>query len=197
MPYNLLLLPWLRSCFCCPRVSQRREEHGSGLGNEAQGKPATGTDRAGRRTMGAHTVFRCNIWAGLLPVQPSTRGFDDGCGSTVLLDRGKSTQRAMFLALLTDPQSILSMIYVLSHCLLSRKLCSAGLRRPAKTKLDSACSHLPRLLMLLWIVATAMDLIVASRRPTCLPDSRSTDSWSSGLGCRMHRAIAGLSVLAL
>jgi hypothetical protein len=101
------------------------------------------------------------------------------------------------LATLTILQSILSLVYVLSHCLLSRGFRSAGLRRPAKTRLNSACSNLLRLLMLLVVVATAMDLVVASREPTCLPESRSVGLWASGISCRMHRTIAALSVLAL
>ena len=98
---------------------------------------------------------------------------------------------------LTCVKSIMSLIYVFAHCLLSRRFCSAGLRRPAKTRLDSACSNLPRLLMLLWMVATAMDLIVASRRPICLPSIFSAGYWASGMSCRMHRAISACSLLAL
>jgi hypothetical protein len=98
---------------------------------------------------------------------------------------------------LTCVKSIMSLIYVFAHCLLSRRFCSAGLRRPAKTRLDSACSNLPRLLMLLWMVATAMDLIVASRKPICLPVNISAGYWASGISCRMHRAISACSLLAL
>ena len=110
---------------------------------------------------------------------------------------GVRSYRPRSFTVLTKLQAILSLIYVLFHCLLSRRFRSAGMRRPAKTRLDSACSNLPRLLMLLWIVATAMDLIVASRRPTCLPGPRHGDFWQAGMSCRMHRSIAALSVLAL
>ena len=146
--------------------------------------------------MVAYSILDYCCRAGPLPLQPSGCGFDHVSRSFVFLDECKILQSPSHAS--TNLQkSIMSLIYVFAHCLLSRRFRSAGLRRPAKTRLDSACSNLPRLLMLLWIVATAMDLIVASRRPICLPQDISTGYWTSGISCRMHRAISACSLLAL
>src|SRR5271156_4855712 len=71
-----------------------------------------------------------------------------------------------WLKSLTVLESTGSLLNISLHCILSRQIRLASLQR-RRTRLDSACSLLPRFLIVLWIATTAVGLILAAREPIC------------------------------
>jgi hypothetical protein len=94
-------------------------------------------------------------------------------------------------------KSQLTLIFVLVHSLLARCHRLDILYNCPRTKLSSLCRFLPRILVMLWMIAAAVGLIVAARQPKCMPGRVLQDSWQFGLTCQLHRATVGMSAAAL
>lgn len=91
----------------------------------------------------------------------------------------------------------MSLFYLSLHSLLARKHRLAGLYPPPRSFLHATCRDTLRVMMLVWIAASASGLIVAARQPECLPGLSHHDFWKFGVSCKLHRATVGIAVSAM
>jgi hypothetical protein len=94
-------------------------------------------------------------------------------------------------------KSQLSIIFILIHSLLARCHRLDIMYNCPRTNLSTLCRFLPRILIILWMIAAAVGMIVAARQPKCMPGIVLQDSWQFGLSCQLHRATVGMSAAAL
>jgi hypothetical protein len=94
-------------------------------------------------------------------------------------------------------QALLSIIHSVLHSFLAHRYQWTSSCRVPLTKLSSFCSHMPRFMVLSWMVTSAAGLIVAARQPKCPPGYVMQYFWKMGESCRLHRTQVGLTVLAL
>ena len=94
-------------------------------------------------------------------------------------------------------QSIFSVIYISLHLYLAHRFCLGRPRAQKRTYFESISRFLPRLLIVIWIAASANGLIVAARQPRCMSATASHDLWQAGLSCTLHRSATGMAVGAL
>ena len=99
--------------------------------------------------------------------------------------------------LLTLDQSLVSVVYIILHLGLAHRLRRSGHANGRSMKLESCLLHIPRLLIVLWMAASAAGLVVAARQPTCYAATVAESSWQAGLACELHRSATGIAVCAL
>ncbi|KAF7507598.1 hypothetical protein GJ744_010268 [Endocarpon pusillum] len=92
--------------------------------------------------------------------------------------------------------SQLSLLFLLVHSLLARRQRLAIVYNHFRSSLGFICRFLPRLLIMLWMIAAAVGIIVAARQPKCLPGHVMQPFWQIGLSCQLHRANVGIAVVA-
>src|SRR4051794_24504849 len=97
-------------------------------------------------------------------------------------------------------QSSTSIIYVLSHNLVSFRLLrgeSTGLPKGLKFKQPRyLAGRLTGLVCLLWLASAGWGLTMAARRPVCLAFDKGA-SWDAGSPCVLERTGTALSVILL
>ncbi|QKX61200.1 uncharacterized protein TRUGW13939_08347 [Talaromyces rugulosus] len=92
--------------------------------------------------------------------------------------------------------SFLSVPFVILHTILSwqyRKIPSLNIPRNA---LHIACSHLPRVMIVMWLSAAVAGLVIVSKQASCVTADLSHSFWQAGTGCQIHRGLVIISILA-
>ncbi|KAH8702216.1 hypothetical protein BGW36DRAFT_289394 [Talaromyces proteolyticus] len=92
--------------------------------------------------------------------------------------------------------SFLSVPFVVLHTLLSwqyRKIPGSNLSRNA---LHIACSHLPRIMIVMWLSASVAGLVTVSKQAGCLSLSESQQFWKAGVSCQIHRSLVVIDMLS-
>ncbi|CRG87321.1 hypothetical protein PISL3812_04338 [Talaromyces islandicus] len=93
--------------------------------------------------------------------------------------------------------SFLTVPFVILHTILSwqyRKI--PGLNIP-RNALHIACSHLPRVMIVMWLAAAVAGLVIVSKQASCLTADLSHSFWQAGTGCQIHRGLVIISILSL
>ncbi|OKL64007.1 hypothetical protein UA08_00352 [Talaromyces atroroseus] len=92
--------------------------------------------------------------------------------------------------------SFLSVPFVVIHTILSWQYRRVpGLNMP-RNALHMACSHLPRIMVAMWLAASVAGLVLVSKQVTCVPVSQAQQFWKAGMSCQIHRGTVILSILA-
>ncbi|KAF5015096.1 hypothetical protein F66182_13689, partial [Fusarium sp. NRRL 66182] len=92
--------------------------------------------------------------------------------------------------------AFLSVPFVVIHTILSWQYRRApGLNMP-RNALHMACSHLPRVMVAMWLAASVAGLVVVSKQPTCVASTATQQYWKAGLSCQIHRGTVILETLA-
>lgn len=73
---------------------------------------------------------------------------------------------------------------------------SSGTTIP-RTPIHIVCSHLPRLMVVIWLATTVTGLVVISKQPTCDASQLTRSFWRSGTSCVLHRVAVIVAILAL
>jgi hypothetical protein len=71
-----------------------------------------------------------------------------------------------------------------------------GLNIP-RNALHIACSHLPRVMIVMWLAAAVAGLVIVSKQASCLTADLSHSFWKAGTGCQIHRGLVIISILSL
>jgi hypothetical protein len=66
-----------------------------------------------------------------------------------------------------------------------------------RNALHMACSHLPRIMVAMWLAASVAGLVVVSKQVMCVSTSEAHEFWKAGVSCQIHRGTVILSILAL
>ncbi|EED18019.1 hypothetical protein TSTA_117910 [Talaromyces stipitatus ATCC 10500] len=92
--------------------------------------------------------------------------------------------------------SFLSVPFVVIHTILSWQYRRApGLNMP-RNALHMACSHLPRIMVAMWLAASVAGLFVVSKQAVCVASTTTQKYWKAGLSCQIHRGTVILEILA-
>ncbi|THC95584.1 hypothetical protein EYZ11_004956 [Aspergillus tanneri] len=104
---------------------------------------------------------------------------------------------SLILALIA---SFLTVPLVVLHSILAwqyNRVCGFGSQ---KAILNTACTYLLRLTIIVWLAASVAGLVVVSQKVSCLPDTTDINNnnsfWKVGVSCALHRAVVIVSVLA-
>jgi hypothetical protein len=71
-----------------------------------------------------------------------------------------------------------------------------GLNIP-RNALHIACSHLPRVMIVMWLSAAVAGLVIVSKQASCVTADLSNSFWQAGTGCQIHRSLVIISILTL
>lgn len=66
-----------------------------------------------------------------------------------------------------------------------------------RNALHMACSHLPRIMVAMWLAASVAGLVIVSKQASCLVSTATQQYWKAGLSCQIHRATVVLEIVAL
>ncbi|KKA21797.1 hypothetical protein T310_4142 [Rasamsonia emersonii CBS 393.64] len=92
--------------------------------------------------------------------------------------------------------SFLSVPFVVFHSILSwqyKKM--RGFNIP-RTPLHTACSYLPRIMIVVWLASSVAGLVVVSKQATCHSRLGTHHLWQAGISCSLHRVAIVIAVLA-
>lgn len=93
-------------------------------------------------------------------------------------------------------KSASSFIYLILQCINVRHTTH---RRWHRSWLSSACVHLPRVLIVLWIIATTFGLVIVFRHSLCQNGETVQDAaaWQAGVGCWIFKVVVSLDAVLL
>ncbi|EEA24293.1 hypothetical protein TMatcc_007378 [Talaromyces marneffei ATCC 18224] len=92
--------------------------------------------------------------------------------------------------------SFLSVPFVVVHTILSWQFRRAPELNMPRNVLHMAFSHLPRIMVAMWLAASAAGLVVVSKQATCEAATVTQQYWKGGLSCQIHRGTVILEILA-
>ncbi|GAM36181.1 hypothetical protein TCE0_018r05072 [Talaromyces pinophilus] len=92
--------------------------------------------------------------------------------------------------------SFLSVPFVVIHTILSWQYRQAPRLNMPRNALHMACSHLPRVMVAMWLAASVASLVVVSKKATCAASTTTQQYWKAGLSCQIHRGTVILEILA-
>jgi hypothetical protein len=129
----------------------------------------------------------------------STSRWNDDTESNIRLGRSKSPKSSLPASEISniEDKSMVSIPFIILHTVLfSQHKRRAGATIPHHP-LHTACSYLPRAMIVLWLAAAVAGLLVVSKQPGCITEQGTYEFWQAGIGCNLHRTIVVIAVLTL
>ncbi|KAJ9204234.1 hypothetical protein DTO164E3_1996 [Paecilomyces variotii] len=93
--------------------------------------------------------------------------------------------------------SFFSVPFVVLHTLIAWNYKKSSGTTIPRTPIHIVCSHLPRLMVVIWLATTVTGLVVISKQPTCDASQLTRSFWRSGTSCVLHRVAVIIAILAL